>query len=44
MDEVRSVLDLHAEPNEACEELIRAANAAGGPDNISALLVAFSSL
>jgi len=44
MDEVRSVLDLHSEPNEACDELVRAANAAGGPDNISALLVAFASL
>jgi len=43
-DEVRSVLDLHTEPNEACDELVRAANAAGGPDNISALLVAFASL
>jgi serine/threonine protein phosphatase PrpC len=44
MQEVVSVLELHSEPNTACEELVRAANAAGGPDNISALLVAFASL
>ena len=43
-DEMSSVVDLYSEPNEACEELVRAANAAGGPDNISALLVAFPSL
>jgi protein phosphatase len=26
-------------PQEACHQLIRAANAAGGPDNITALLI-----
>jgi serine/threonine protein phosphatase PrpC len=40
-DELNSVLGLHQDPNEICEELVRAANAAGGPDNITALLVAF---
>jgi len=44
IDEISSVVDLYGEPNEACEELVRAANAAGGPDNISALLVAFPSI
>ena len=39
--ELSSVVTLYDEPNEACEELVRAANAAGGPDNITALLVAF---
>lgn len=36
-----AVLAAHLEPNETCEELVRAANATGGPDNITALLVAF---
>lgn len=36
----RIVLD-HDDPQLACEELIRAANAAGGPDNITAVLVYF---
>lgn len=40
-NELSSVVTLYEEPNEACEELVRAANAAGGPDNITALLVAF---
>jgi protein phosphatase len=40
-EELSSVVTLYDEPNEACEELVRAANAAGGPDNITALLVAF---
>lgn len=39
--ELSSVITSFDEPNEACEELVRAANAAGGPDNITALLVAF---
>lgn len=39
--ELMSVITLFDEPNQACEELVRAANAAGGPDNITALLVAF---
>ncbi|MFQ5942713.1 MAG: PP2C family protein-serine/threonine phosphatase [Anaerolineales bacterium] len=40
-NELTSIVTLHDEPNEICEELVRAANAAGGPDNITALLVAF---
>lgn len=40
-DELDAMLATDMEPNEICEELVRAANAAGGPDNITALLVAF---
>ena len=40
-EQIISAVSTFEEPNEACEELIRAANAAGGPDNISAILVAF---
>lgn len=36
----RIVLDIE-DPQLACEELVRAANAAGGPDNITAVLVYF---
>ncbi len=39
--ELSSAVAQHDEPNHACEEMVRAANAAGGPDNITALLVAF---
>jgi PPM family protein phosphatase len=35
---VSSVLS-HAHPAQACQELVAAANAAGGPDNISAILI-----
>jgi protein phosphatase len=36
---------VHSEPNPiiACHKLIEAANAAGGPDNISAILVQYLS-
>lgn len=40
-DELNATLASGMDPNEICEELVRAANAAGGPDNITALLVAF---
>lgn len=38
---MRSALTGSGEPNATCEELVRAANDAGGADNISVLLVAF---
>lgn len=40
-EELNATLASGMDPNETCEELVRAANAAGGPDNITALLVAF---
>ncbi|MDX1601108.1 MAG: PP2C family serine/threonine-protein phosphatase [Anaerolineales bacterium] len=40
-DEIRRIIMDHGDPQQACEELVRAANAAGGPDNISAVLVYF---
>lgn len=39
--EIRRIILGHSDPQQACEELVRAANAAGGPDNISAVLVYF---
>jgi serine/threonine protein phosphatase PrpC len=39
--EIRRIIYKSGHPQAACEELIRAANAAGGPDNISAVLVGF---
>lgn len=41
-DLLRIVADA-ADPQEACDELVRAANSAGGPDNITAVLVHFPS-
>lgn len=40
-DEICSIIMNNADPQQASEELVRAANAAGGPDNISAVLVYF---
>lgn len=40
-EELNATLASDMDPNEICEELVRVANAAGGPDNITALLVAF---
>ena len=39
--ELRRIVSLAETPQEACDRLIDAANAAGGPDNISAVLVYF---
>jgi len=39
--EIRRIVSSARTPQEACERLIDAANAAGGPDNISAILVYF---
>lgn len=38
---LRQIVLSHTDPQAACEELVRAANAAGGPDNITAVLVYF---
>ena len=40
-EEIRDITLGASDPQIACEELIRAANAAGGPDNITAVLVHF---
>lgn len=40
-EEILSIIGTHPYPQEACDELIRAANNAGGPDNITAILVYF---
>ena len=39
--EIRRIVDSAVTPQLACERLIDAANAAGGPDNISAILIYF---
>jgi protein phosphatase len=38
-DQLRDLLAQHADPDEACRVLVDAANAAGGEDNISVLIV-----
>lgn len=40
-DEIKKICWGASHPQEACDELVRAANAAGGPDNITAILVYF---
>jgi serine/threonine protein phosphatase PrpC len=39
--EIRRIVCGATHPQDACDELVRAANAAGGPDNISAVVVRF---
>jgi protein phosphatase len=41
--EMQKIILTSPDPQEACEKLVRAANAAGGPDNITAVLVRFPS-
>ncbi|WP_236979755.1 MULTISPECIES: PP2C family protein-serine/threonine phosphatase [Mycobacterium] len=38
-DSLAQLLDTHPDPAEACAALIEAANAAGGPDNVTAVVV-----
>jgi protein phosphatase len=38
-DEIARIVNSVANPDLACEQLVEAANAAGGPDNISVILV-----
>lgn len=40
-EEIRTYVTAAASPTQACQALVEAANAAGGPDNISAVLVQF---
>lgn len=40
-DMIKIILE-HQAPGEACQKLVEAANLAGGPDNISALLIRFT--
>lgn len=42
-DDIQSIILKSSHPQVACEQLIQAANAAGGPDNITAVLVQFPS-
>jgi protein phosphatase len=39
--EIRRIVCGASHPQDACDDLVRAANAAGGPDNISAVVVRF---
>jgi protein phosphatase len=39
--EIERIVGDALHPQEACDELVRAANAAGGPDNITAVLIRF---
>jgi serine/threonine protein phosphatase PrpC len=38
-DELRSVIVSSSEPQTVCQLLIESANAAGGPDNISVIII-----
>lgn len=38
-DEIRTVLSSQADPQEACDELVSAANRGGGPDNITVVVL-----
>lgn len=42
--EIQSIILKAPHPQIACEQLVKAANSAGGPDNITAILVQFPSL
>jgi protein phosphatase len=42
-DDIQNIILNSSHPQIACEQLIQAANAAGGPDNITAVLVQFPS-
>ncbi len=43
-NEITSILNSSTEPQLVCQSLIQAANEAGGPDNISAIIVRFPEL
>ena len=38
-EEIARIISLATTPQEACQQLIKAANSAGGPDNITAILI-----
>ncbi len=40
-EEIKRIIWSSPHPQDACEQLVQAANAAGGPDNITAILVYF---
>lgn len=40
-EEIAQIVRQNRDPQAACEELVRAANGAGGPDNITAVMVFF---